>query len=319
MSIEQEKVVKESSINWTKFFFMSLFFGMFGVDRFLARRKVSGILKLLTGGGLYIWWFIDLFTIASGKFTDSYGRRVSNTATQRYVSLSFVVLLLCSFSFIFYTLQQAEKEQQIRQEQQAEKERQMQEQQAKKVQELLQLYKQRYEDLQKGVYEYKSVKIGKQIWMAENLAYNAPGSRCYEDDIIYCYMYGRLYDWKTAMKACPKGWHLPTKKEWDELYRFIGDTNGQSGKGTAGKYLKATSRCDNNGNGTDNFGFSALPGGFIHFDEGSEYVGIGGWWWTATEYDAIKAFGQSMHCDDDAAYWQPVIKNHLKSVRCIKN
>jgi len=328
MSIEEEKVVKESSINWKKFFFMSLFFGIFGVDRFLARKKGSGVLKLLTGGGLYIWYFIDLFTIASGKFTDSYGRRVSNTATQRYVSLSFVMLLLCSFSFVFiYTLQQTQKEQQIRQEQQAqqaEKERQRQEQQAQKEQELLQLYKQKYEDIQKGVYEYKSVKIGKQTWMAENLAYNAPGSRCYEDNITYCYKYGRLYDWKTAMKACPKGWHLPSQAEWATLDNFV----SAGTKEFTGKKLKAASGWQKSGNGEDAFGFSALPGGYWDYSGGGTqqgyfHIGYHGYWWSATEYDASKAWTSIMSSDaifmrvnSAISSWN---KNNLFSVRCIKN
>jgi len=113
MSIEQEKVVEESSINWTKLFFISLFLGILGIDRFLAGKKISAAIKFLTmmaagvmmGNnevigriafipliGVLLWWYIDLLLLASGRFIDSYGRMVTNTTTQRYVSLSFLII-----------------------------------------------------------------------------------------------------------------------------------------------------------------------------------------------------------------------------------
>jgi len=68
---------------------------------------------------------------------------------------------------------------------------------------------------------YKTVKIGKQTWMAENLNYNAKGSKCYDNKPDNCEKYGRLYDWNEAVKACPKNWHLPTQAEWTELMNFL--------------------------------------------------------------------------------------------------
>ena len=71
---------------------------------------------------------------------------------------------------------------------------------------------------------YKTTKIGTQTWMAENLNYNADGSVCYRDKIENCVKYGRLYDWETAMKVCPAGWHLPKNEEWDILINYVGHT-----------------------------------------------------------------------------------------------
>jgi uncharacterized protein (TIGR02145 family) len=121
---------------------------------------------------------------------------------------------------------------------------------------------------------YKTVKIGEQVWMAENLNCEAKGSRCYNDSISYCDKYGRLYYWPMAMEVCPKGWHLPSNEEWDKLYRFADGTNGTESpyeSEMAGKYLKAKSGWNDDeeksGNGEDKFGFSALPGGYSYSDD----------------------------------------------------
>lgn len=106
---------------------------------------------------------------------------------------------------------------------------------------------------------YKTVQIGSQVWMAENLNYKTDGSYCYEDDASNCKIYGRLYTWETAMKVCPKGFHLPSRAEFDTLFQAVG------GKKNAATLLKSTSGWEGydgeDGNGTDAYGFSALPGG----------------------------------------------------------
>ena len=126
---------------------------------------------------------------------------------------------------------------------------------------------------------YKTIKIGKQTWMAENLNYNAKDSKCYDKKPTNCDKYGRLYDWETAIKVCPGGWHLPSDKEWDELVRFADGANGTEiacESETVGKYLKAKSGWNNLGNGEDKFGFAALPGGSGNFND----IGDRGEWWS---------------------------------------
>ena len=148
--------------------------------------------------------------------------------------------------------------------------------------------------------KYKTVKIGKQTWMAENLNFSG---NCYDNKLTNCEKYGGLYNWNVAIKVCPSGWHLPSKSEYEELDKAVG------GENVAGKKLKARSGWIN-GNGTDEFGFSALPDG-----EGS--LGVN--WWSATEGSfGIIAYMRSMG-SADGAYWSSIKKSYLKSVRCVQD
>jgi len=160
---------------------------------------------------------------------------------------------------------------------------------------------------------YKTVKIGEQTWMAENWNYEAKGSKCYEDKPANCKEYGRLYNMETAKKACPNGWHLPSKAEWEALVTTVG------GEKTAAKYLKATSGWNHyekivSGNGKDKFGFNALPGGYGA--DGYFYkIGDQGNWWSSSEYLYLK------NTDDHIEYaiYGNDFKGGLFSVRCIEN
>jgi uncharacterized protein (TIGR02145 family) len=102
---------------------------------------------------------------------------------------------------------------------------------------------------------YRTVKIGDQVWMAENLNFETDSSYCYNDSAEYCAKYGRLYEWSAAMDACPSGWHLPDTAEWRMLLAAVG------GDSIAGMKLKSTSGWNSDGNGTDDFGFTVLPAG----------------------------------------------------------
>jgi len=160
--------------------------------------------------------------------------------------------------------------------------------------------------------EYKIVKIGTQTWMAENLNYDAPNSKCYDNSPANCDKHGRLYDWNTATRSCPSGWHLPSDNEWEALTASIGDEK------TAGKFLKATNGWTENGNGTDDFGFSALPSG----SSGGYFNNIGnhGNWWSASENDANHAYSRGMYNDYEGIARHYNNKSYtLFSVRCLQD
>jgi len=161
--------------------------------------------------------------------------------------------------------------------------------------------------------KYKIVTIGSQTWMAENLNYNAIGSKCYDNQESYCQKYGRLYNWSTAMKACPKGWHLPSDTEWNILMTAVG------GFSTAGKVLKATDGWNSNGNGQDKYGFSALPGGYGDSDGNFDYVGNFGYWWSSSDLVANSAYRRSMLYGYEYVYCTSNGKGYLYNVRCIKD
>ena len=176
--------------------------------------------------------------------------------------------------------------------------------------------------LQYGGQTYKTTKIGTQTWMAENLNYEAEGSVCCENNPDNCAKYGRLYNWETAKKVCPKGWHLPSNEEWDKLFRFVdSDTSSKSPHKslTAGKHLKAASGWDEDGNGTDKYGFSALPGGFGNSGDSFYYVGNFGYWWSASEYRSYYAYYRYMGYRIEGARWLPYFKSRLLSVRCLQD
>jgi len=165
--------------------------------------------------------------------------------------------------------------------------------------------------------KYKKVVIGGKTWMAENLNYNDGSSKCYENSDLYCDKYGRLYSWTVAKIACPAGWHLPSDAEWTELVNYAG------GEKTAGKKLKSRSGWNDgegkSGNGTDDYGFSALPGGLGRASgkfNGDGGVGI---WWSATESNADDAWYWGLSYSGEDVGRDDVVKNILLSVRCVED
>jgi len=189
---------------------------------------------------------------------------------------------------------------------------------------------------------YLSVKIGEQTWMAENLNYAADDSKCVGisgitgtlvDNDGRCATYGRLYNWATAMDSsasskevpsgvkgvCPNGWHIPSDAEWDTLTVAV-DGTGTRGLTGAGTKLKAASGWSSlSGNGTDDFGFSALPGGIGGSTGGFNYVGNYGYWWSSTEYSATSAYLRSMSYSTGNVSRGYNNKSSLYSVRCLRD
>ena len=194
---------------------------------------------------------------------------------------------------------------------------------------------------------YKTVVIGTQTWMAENLNYsdstNYPSMKgrswCYNNSLNNCAKYGRLYTWAAAMDSvgtfstngkgcgydktctptypvrgiCPDGWRLPQKAEWEMLFTAVG------GKSTAGKMLKSTSGWSSNGNGEDSFGFSALPAGYYgngYFN----YDGHNAYFWSSMESLSYGAYYMGLYDDYDYAdqnYYSS--KDYGFSVRCLRD
>jgi len=136
-----------------------------------------------------------------------------------------------------------------------------------------------------GGKKYRTVQIGTQTWMAENLNYvNRIITKCYENDETTCSM-GVLYNWETAMTICPFGWHLPSRAEWIKLENYVDSASGNpSGpySSPAGRSLKAIKGWDNNENGNDTYGFSALPGGGCNFTGNCRFNGSRGNWWSSS-------------------------------------
>ncbi|MDR1829679.1 MAG: fibrobacter succinogenes major paralogous domain-containing protein [Candidatus Fibromonas sp.] len=182
---------------------------------------------------------------------------------------------------------------------------------------------------------YPTVVIGTQTWFAKNLNYAVEGSKCYDNDPANCTEYGRLYDWSTAMGLpsscnedscssqiqsphrgiCPSGWHIPSFAEWDTLSNYVQSNSGCSD--CDAMLLKSTSGWYDN-NGTDTYGFSALPGGLGFSDGSFNVVGDYGLWWSADEYNSSIAYGREMSYFD-YAYWNYGSKSLLFSVRCVQD
>ena len=159
--------------------------------------------------------------------------------------------------------------------------------------------------------------IRQQTWMAENLNYNSEGSKCYGNLNSNCENYGRLYNWQTAKTACPSGWHLPTIDEWKTM---IENTVG-GGINFEDTKLKAKSGWYDNGNGTDDYGFSALPGGYGHPNGGFDDVGNAGYWWSASETSS-GAYQLYLYYDRNVSSFPSKEQNYkpfLLSVRCVQD
>jgi uncharacterized protein (TIGR02145 family) len=172
----------------------------------------------------------------------------------------------------------------------------------------------------------KTVEIGGKTWMAENLNYQTDESWCYNDKADSCAKYGRLYTWEAAKNACQSvGWRLSSRDDWDHLAESVGGiqvyevsvTDDRHRWDDAGKKLRSRSGWDGNGNGTDDFGFSALPGGIRFTNGSSDGAGVRGYWWTVSG-NSESGYYWYMSSNYDRLYEDWHVGSYCFSVRCIK-
>jgi uncharacterized protein (TIGR02145 family) len=211
-----------------------------------------------------------------------------------------------------------------------------------------------------GGQNYKTVTIGKQVWMAQNLNYDVPGNYtdlCYSNVSANCAKYGRLYNWATAMALptecnsspsddkkcviktpyhrgiCPEGWHIPSAEDLSVLLRF--EENLLKAKTGWNNYEYDPCECMydciegckakkvmKSGNGTDDYGFAALPGGGGYQYGGKlDFLGVGfsGNWWSATGGGSsayVMNFRSEIGGERGEGYEDT---NSLFSVRCLRD
>lgn len=139
---------------------------------------------------------------------------------------------------------------------------------------------------------YKTVKMPDgETWMAENLNYNMNGSMCYGNDASNCSKYGRLYTWEAAKKACPSGWHLPSKDDLDFILASIGD---------------------------DKYGFSPFPAGYYDsYNKGFDKLGSYVLFWSSSENKSN--FADVLGVYDGSARVVRLVKHDGVSVRCLQD
>lgn len=180
--------------------------------------------------------------------------------------------------------------------------------------------------------KYPVIKIDEDHWIAENLSYEVVGNSWYYDNDNANMKYGRLYNYEGALAAIPDGWHLPTDEEWTNLEKniYLEDSllskDVEKGRYEASKLKQIGSDFWYNPGGTNETGFTALPGGF--FGPKNQELGINeqfsglstkGFFLTSTAYDDDTIWVRKMIDSDNKIYRQKELKERGFSVRCIKN
>jgi uncharacterized protein (TIGR02145 family) len=185
--------------------------------------------------------------------------------------------------------------------------------------------------------EIKSVKIGNQVWMAENLnvAHYRNGDpiptglsntqwesttkgayAIYNDDPANQNIYGKLYNWYAVNDPrglCPAGWHVPSDDEWTVLTDYLG------GLAVAGGKLKSTLLWDSKNSGYVSSGFNAFPGGDRDLSGIYDYVGSYGSWWSGTESASSGSLNRVLNYYSSNVNRNNVNERFGFSVRCIKD
>lgn len=162
---------------------------------------------------------------------------------------------------------------------------------------------------------YRTIEIGTQTWMAQNLNYSTIDSKCYDGSAANCKKYGRLYLQSEAKSVCPTGWHLPSEKEWNVLNDYVDGINGTDAVGTSLKALGVWDDISSVSKGTDLVGFSGLPS--VYFGSVSACGGVKthGLYWTAdvNEYRCLLSDNDILY-----DYTDSYAATYGMSVRCLK-
>ena len=185
---------------------------------------------------------------------------------------------------------------------------------------------------------YKTVQIGEQRWMAENLRFKLKGTECYNKQEVNCEELGRLYTWAAAMRlvdyynstsitklkkrvhdVCPTGWHVPTNKEWKKMKYYVGKTGKSDGVGISLKSKDGWDRELRLPFGSDEFGFNAIPAGEKYFIGEFMDKGASAQFWAATEYDAFGAYFWRLTYDSKSFDKILDAKENAVSVRCVED
>ena len=189
---------------------------------------------------------------------------------------------------------------------------------------------------------YDIVQIGDQVWMSENLRTTRyrngeeipyartdaawenerVGMRCaYDHDEANSMTYGQLYNWyavKDERGLCPSGWHVPSDDEWNALERTLGlssvDAKQTNSRGVHGASMKSDAW-----NGTNESGFSGLPGGRRGSLGGFDYAGVNGCWWSSSP-NGSGAWYRLLNSDSDNVYRHNYGRPRDGfSVRCVRD
>lgn len=184
---------------------------------------------------------------------------------------------------------------------------------------------------------YKTVTIGKQIWMAENLNVEhyrngdpipqvqdkeewdncTTGAWCYYDNNSgNGAIYGKIYNYYAVADPrglAPEGWHVPSDAEWNQLMEFLGTAE------VAGEKMKTTSGWDEGGNGNNSSGFTAIPSGYRNHEGYYGNMGRNAVFWSTTEFNSTNVWFRNVIGSIPDVYRHNYAKNFGLSVRCIKD
>lgn len=190
--------------------------------------------------------------------------------------------------------------------------------------------------------KYKTITIGTQIWMKENLKttryndgtpipmesdneewikLNSPAFCWYNNELINKEIYGALYNWHAVNtgKLCPEGWHVPADSEWFKLISYLEEDTFEENTGNKLKEAGTEHWKSPNDESNNESGFTALPGGYRSYNGSFNYLGISGYWWSSTEYMETTVYFWNLRYKSSNVFKYISEKTNGFSVRCMKD